>query len=217
MKKYWKLISLNLAAMAIGLYLAVNGFNLPGNSSIDPDQIEGLFWPEQKQLVAFGLTDHHNEHFTLESLSSQWNLLFFGYTYCPDICPITMSMLREANAIYQQNASPDQQDLRMTFISVDGERDHPQHLANYIQFYDETFIAASGDKQAVDSLTNQLGVPYEVEEHEPGSENYLVAHTATLFLISPDGRLMAMLHPPHDAKEIAQRLQQIRNFVEQRS
>lgn len=217
MKKYWKLISANLAAMAAGLYIAIYGLSLPTGNRIDPNQIEGLFWPEQKQLVNFSLTDHQNQRFNLDSLAGQWNLVFFGYTYCPDICPLTMSTLREANSLYQKQAPKNQKDLRITFVSVDGERDHSDHLANYIQFYDESFIAASGNKTEVDSLTSQLGVPYEIEEHEPGSRNYLVSHSGTLFLISPEGKLMATFQPPLNATEISKRLRKIRDLVDQHS
>jgi len=217
MKKYGKLIALNLLALCAGVYLALYGFGLPGRSAIDPDSVEGLFWPNQKQLGEFQLTDHQGSPFNLDSLAGQWNLLFFGYTYCPDICPITMSMLREADTLYQQQAPEQFQDFNIAFISVDGERDHTDHLANYIRFYDDNWMAASGDKAEVDSLTTQLGVPYEIEEHAPGDKNYLVSHSGTLFLLSPDGRLFATIQPPHTAEEVAQRLITIREFAASKS
>lgn len=216
MKKHWKLILLNLAAISLGLYLALFGFALPGKTETDPNNIQGLLWPGQKQLSEFQLTDHTGNPYSLESLQGQWNLLFFGYTFCPDICPITMSMLREANEIYLQQAPEEFHNLKITFVSVDGERDTPEHLANYIRFYNESWLAVTGDKPAVDSLTGQLGVPYEIEPHEPGARDYLVSHPGTLFLLSPDGKLFALLQQPHEAEEIAQRLLNIRKFTDQR-
>lgn len=215
MRKYWKLITVNLFALGFGAYLALYGFSFPGKNSIDPDQIEGLFWPYQKQLNEFNLTDHTGQPFTLQSLEGQWNLVFFGYTYCPDICPITMSMLREASTLYQQQAPAEFTDLRITFVSVDGERDQTDHLANYIRFYDDSWLAASGNKSSVDSLTTQLGVPYEIEPHEPGAKNYLVSHSGTLFLLSPEGKLVSTLQPPHQVDEVVQRLISIRKFIKQ--
>ena len=215
MRKYWKLITANLFALGFGAYLALYGFGLPVRTTMDPAQIEGLFWPYQKQLNEFTLTDHTGQPFTLKSLEGQWNLVFFGYTYCPDICPITMSMLREASVLYQQQAPEEFKDLRITFVSVDGERDQTEHLANYIRFYSDSWLAASGDKSSVDSLTTQLGVPYEIEPHEPGSKNYLVSHSGTLFLLSPEGRLVSTIQPPHDVDEVVQRLISIREFVKQ--
>lgn len=214
MKKHWKLVVLNLAALSLGVYLALYGFGLPGRTSIDPDQVEGLFWPNQKQLTAFEMTDHTGAPYDLDVLENQWNLLFFGYTYCPDICPVTMAMLREADALYRELAPEALQDLKVTFVSVDGERDNIEHLANYIRFYDDRWLAATGDMAAVDSLATQLGVPYQIEPHEPGSKNYLVSHSGTLFLLSPDGKLFATFQPPHSAEEVARRLLTIREFAE---
>ena len=212
MKKYWGLISANLLALAAGIYLATFGFNLPQFHSLDPEKIEGLFWPDQKQLVNFELIDHNGNPYQLHSMSTQWNLVFFGYTYCPDICPITMSLLREVNGLYQQQAPEEHGDLKFAFVSVDGERDQSVQLKQYIEFYDPSFIAASGNKDQVDSLASQLGVPYEIEEHVAGAKNYLVSHTGALFLISKQGKLAAVIHPPHNAVEITKRLLKIRKL-----
>ena len=197
----------------LGAYFAVFGFALPGWNRTDPNELEGLFWPQQKQLEEFSLTDHTGVPFDLEALQDGWHLVFFGYTYCPDICPITMATLRETSRYYLEMVESDLRDLTMTFVSVDGERDTTEHLANYIGFYDKSFKAAGGDKTAVDSLTVQLGVPYEIEEHEPGDQNYLVSHTGALFLLSPEGKLAALFNPPHSSKALAENLARIREFI----
>ncbi len=217
MLKHWKLIAANFVAVGLGIYFATFGFSLPGGSRLDPDQIDGLFWPAQKQLAPFSLTDHQNQEFNLQDFEKGWHLIFFGYTYCPDICPITMATLREAHQSIQTSANEEFRDLTMTFVSVDGERDHPEHLANYIRFYSDAFVAASGDKAAVDSLTTQLGVPYEIDPHEPGATDYLVAHTGTLFLIAPGGKLMATIQPPLTSNGVVENILQIREFLESQS
>jgi len=215
--KHWKLISANLVAACFGVYFAIWGFTLPGSGKLNPEQINGLFWPAQKQLTEFSMTDHESGEFNLQDFDKGWHLIFFGYTYCPDICPIIMSTLRETHASYQDAAGEDLKDLTMTFVSVDGERDNPDHLRNYIRFYSDAFIAATGNKQAVDSLTTQLGVPYEIAPHEPGAMDYLVAHSGTLFLIAPGGKLMATIQPPHTAPALVENLLQIRRFVDSQS
>lgn len=217
MRRYWKLITANLLALCLGAYVALYGFGLPGKTGMDPDQIEGLFWPYQKQLTEFELTDHNGRPFNLQSLSRQWNLVFFGYTYCPDICPVTMAMLHEASVQYHQQAPEEFKDFKVIFVSVDGERDQTEHLASYIRFYNESWLAASGDKASVDSLTKQLGVPYEIEPHEPGDKSYLVSHSGTLFLLSPEGKLVSTIQPPHDVSEVVDRLIKIREFFKQNS
>ncbi len=217
MFRYWKLIFANLVALVCGIYLAVYGFNLPGSVPWNNPPIEGFFWPDQKQLTDFSMVDHQGGEFNLASLNQAWSLVFFGYTYCPDICPVTMSTLREASQQIKQSADPDYQDLKIRFISVDGERDRTDHLANYIQFYDEEFMAASGSPTQVDSLTSQLGVPYEIEAHEPGADNYLVSHSGAVFLISPQAKLAAIFQAPYDATTISDRYQAIRQFLRKNS
>lgn len=215
--KYWKIISINAVAITTGLYLAVFGFNLP-SGRIHPEQIDGLFWPQQKQLDQFEMVDHRGRTFELASLEGHWNLVFFGYTSCPDICPITMTTLRQVADLLKadDSVSTSRPPVRMVFISVDAERDNSEHLASYINFYGDAFIAASGNISQVDSLTTQLGVPYEIEPHEPG-EHYLVSHTGSLFLLSPDGKLFAVLHPPHTPDQVARQLTTIRQFIDQQS
>ena len=210
--KFWKLTGLSLLACAFGVYFALYGLSLPGKNSAGAEEIQGFFWPHQKQLDEFGLVDHHGQDFNLSSLQGHWNLIFFGYTYCPDICPITMSSLREMSGLLEQK-SPNKA-VRVVFVSVDGERDHPAHLANYIRFYSDTFLAASGTTEQVNSLTDQLGVPYQIEKHEPGDKNYLVSHSGALFLITPNGKLAAIVHPPHEPDEIADRMARIREFMD---
>lgn len=208
----WKLIAACLLAMSAGILTATWENGLPWLRQAPPE-VQGFFWPEQKALVPFKMVDHRHDPFTLEDLEGQWTLMFFGYTYCPDICPVTMSVLREAVASYHDRAPESLSDMKVAFVSVDGERDTPDHLAAYIRFYDESWIAASGDRDQVDSLTVQLGVPYEIDEHEPGALNYLVSHPGTLFLVSPDTKLAALLQPPLNAEGLADDLIEIRRFM----
>lgn len=98
MLQHWQRIGLSLLAIMLVGYLAVYGFKLPA-MKIQAEQIEGLLWPQQKQLSEFGLTDHTGGRFNLASLSDSWNLLFFGFTHCPDICPLTMTTLQQTVAI----------------------------------------------------------------------------------------------------------------------
>ncbi len=178
-----------------------------------PPDVQGFFWPEQKALADFEMVSHRDKPFTLADFQDRWTVLFFGYTYCPDICPVTMSVLREAMASYRDSAPPELSDISVAFVSVDGERDNPEHLANYIRFYDENWLAASGNREQVDSLTGQLGIPYEIEPHEPGAINYLVSHPGSLYLVSPDATLAALFHPPLDPATLASELLEIRRFM----
>ena len=202
-----------LLALAAGVWSATWKDGLPWSRQ-SPPEVQGFFWPEQKALLPFEMVDHRHDPFTREDLEGQWTLMFFGYTFCPDICPVTMSVLREAVGHYHDLAPEPLSDIQVTFVSVDGERDTPDHLATYIRFYDERWVAASGNREQVDSLTVQLGVPYAIGEHEPGAMNYLVSHPGTLFLVSPDAKLAALFQPPINAEGLADDLLNIRRFMD---
>lgn len=209
----WPIILASLLALAAGFLVATRDATLPWSKPGRPD-IQGFFWPEQKALQPFEMVSHNNQPFDLGDLQGRWTILFFGYTFCPDICPVTMSVLRESMAQYREMAPAELADLDVAFISVDGERDTPAQLAGYIRFYDESWMAASGSREQVDSLAGQLGVPYEIDDHEPGDANYLVSHSGTLFLISPDGTLASLFSPPFDPAQLAAQVLEIRRFMQ---
>ena len=212
------IVFLCTAALLAGVYLQLFGFSIPGKMS-EPDrpQIEGFMWPEQKQLAEFAMVNQDGGPFALENLAGKWNFLFFGYTHCPDICPVTMNTLRGVRDTLLKDHALDPDNVGFVFVSVDGERDTPEHLKSYISFFGEQFAGATGTKNQVDSLTTQLGVPYEVDEHEPGSTDYLVAHSGSIFLISPEATLASVFHPPHSPTEIADLFARINRFMAEQS
>ena len=209
-----RLILIGLAALVVGVYLQLFGFNLPVKNvaSVDPS-IEGFFWPKQKHLGEFGLVDQDHQQYDLSKFQSKWNFVFFGYTHCPDICPITMNTMKQVRNILAKNPDLEIDKISFDFISVDGERDSPEILKNYVGFFGENFAAATGTTEQVDSLTGQLGVPYSIDPHEPGSTDYLVGHSGAIFLISPEATLASIFQPPHTAREIADRFEKIQTFL----
>ena len=200
-----------LLALVAGIY-----FSLKDIGGSTPPEVAGLFWPQQKSLEPFAMVSHENEEFTLDNLKGKWNLMFFGYTHCPDICPITMSILKQTAVNIKEKDEPSSEDLSVVFISVDGERDTPDHLNNYLEFFDPAFVGATGNTSQVDSLTKQLGIPYEIEKHEPG-EDYLVSHSGAVLMISPEGKLAAIFQAPHAPQDLADSFIKVRSFLEQQS
>lgn len=121
-------------------------------------------------------------------------LVFFGYTFCPDVCPTTLS--GAAQAI--EGLDPGTQDrVNLLMVSVDPSRDDPETVNTYAQFFDTRFAGASGDVAAIDRAASLYGIYYELREPESADqpENYLVDHTATLMGISPDG-VLRIVWPP---------------------
>ncbi len=153
------------------------------------------------------LTTHYGGEFTPNNFNRHWTFLFFGYTYCPDICPVTLNML---NQVYQ--LLEDKQVLSNTqfvFVSVDPERDDITQLGEYLRYFNRKFIGVTGDKDQIKTLSHPLGIAYN---RVPNGDDYLVDHSASVLLIDPLGRLRANFLAPHTPSEIAEDFIKIREF-----
>ena len=171
-----------------------------------PPDIEGLLWPNPRQLEASSLVDQDRDTFDLQNLRGQWTLLFFGYTFCPDVCPATLATLHDVH----ERLGAD--DLQTVFVSVDPGRDTPERLGQYVRFFDPDFLGVTGGGDALRALTAQLGViAFQTEPDADG--NYLVDHTAAVLLLDPQARLVGLFRTPHEAEDIATRVRGIRDFV----
>ena len=142
--------------------------------------IEGLLWPKPKLLAPFMAVDNLNNPFTLADLHGKWSFLFFGYTHCPDICPITLAIMDKVHRQLDQTAT--KPDVQTVFISVDPKRDTPARLDQYVTSFNREFIGVGGSVEQVASITGQVGVGYYLNK-TAHSENYLVDHGASVFLI----------------------------------
>lgn len=170
-------------------------------------EIDGLLWPQSKALTAIALEDHRHQPFTLERLKGRWTLLFFGYTHCPDVCPVTLTVLKNALAL-MAGAGTDAASPQVVFVSVDPARDTLDHLAAYMGHFNPEFLGVTGAEPDLKALVRQLGVLYILGEPDASGE-YLVDHTAAVFLVDPRGHLVALFQAPHEAATIAGNIPEI--------
>ena len=173
-----------------------------------PPELIGVLRPQVSLIREFQLTDQHGEKFDNQSLNGKWSFVFFGYTFCPDICPTTLAVLT-AMQKQLQHAPEIWSDTQVVFVSVDPERDTQEILANYMDFFNKEFYAVTGSRSEIDKLTQQFGAGYIIEpETSPG--HYLVSHTGAIFLTDSQGALIASFSMPHDPGLIASLYRQIR-------
>jgi len=198
-----------LAAM-LGAVLLAAVYRENGSQAILlPDQVMTLF-PAPKPLAAFAFTDHENRVFDLSRLKGKWSFLFFGYTHCPDICPMTLATLARAHeSIAKTTAGA--KDVQFVFISVDPSRDTAGKLGEYVTYFDTSFLGVTGSSAQLGNLAGQLGAAYEVPI-TPGTDNYPVYHTAAVFLVDPRARYHAVFAPPLDAEGISRRFKVLREL-----
>lgn len=128
------------------------------------------------------------ETFTQDDLVGKPSLMFFGYTYCPDVCPMTLA---EATA-WKQELGLGADDLNIIFVTVDPARDTIEHLATYLSNFDEDVFGLVGNQAQTDQIKRSYGVFSEVVEPE-GSTDYLVNHTSSLYMIDAQGEFFGTI------------------------
>lgn len=158
------------------------------SNKIDNSYTSFLIYPKKNQLSSFVLTDQFGNAFNQENFEGSWNLIFMGYTNCPDVCPNTLNQL---NQLYTAFSEPLQQKIRIVFIAVDPERDTPKHLSQYLSFFNDEFIGITGDKKQLDGLVRNLGGIYSINKDE--GEFYTVDHSARIFIVDNKARRFGII------------------------
>ena len=203
-----------LPVLALGLAITLGGLREVGErpapaaaASLQSTLGQATLLPSPKALAPFSLTDHHGAPFTLDALRGRWSLLAFGYTSCPDICPTALANLARVRQLL--TAEDPGTPYRTVFVSVDPERDTTARLADYVPYFDPSFIGATGTPAELAGLARQLGIHYERVEAPDSALGYLVDHSAAVLLINPRGEYRAVFGAPHDPRLMAADIQSI--------
>ena len=142
----------------------------------------------------------------LEELRGKIVLLYFGYTFCPDVCPATLAEFSNALEILGKKAT----DVQLIMISVDPWRDTPEMLRDYVIHFHPSFLGATGSEQEIAQIATMYGVFFEKHEGTQAT-GYLVDHTATVMVIDQDGYLKLIFPFGAPAQEIAEDLEYLLN------
>ncbi|MFO1401924.1 MAG: SCO family protein [Steroidobacteraceae bacterium] len=185
-----------LTLVSIGLGAALAGALVARLTTQAPVVLEGGTWlPRPRPLAEFHLLDQDGRAYGAADLRGHPTLLFFGFTYCPDVCPTTLAALSEA--LRRQPLAG----LQVLFVSVDPERDTAAVLGSYVGAFNREFIGLRGDAQALQPLMQSLGA---IALRQPlAGGGYTMDHTATLYLMDARGRLVAVFTPPYSPERLA--------------
>lgn len=153
-----------------------------------PPNVDALVYAKAKPLSDFTLNDQHGEMVTRQQFLGQWNLVFLGYTSCPDICPLTLAKL---NAVYKK-LHPDYP-LQIWFVSVDPKRDTSDKRKQYIDYFNPDFLAVSGDHKNLFPMVRELGLIYAISDSR--SDEYAVDHSASVAMVDANGAVRAIFKP----------------------
>ena len=173
-------------------------FLLPRGERGAPPQTATVL-PAPRELADVSLVDETGQPIRFSDFEGGFSLLFFGFTNCPDICPLTLQVLAATRAeivARAPNLAP-----RVVFVSVDPNRDTPERIATYLDNFDPEFLGVTAPDDALAPLLAALGVA--VEKHEHGGANYNVVHNSAIYLLDPNADWIAVTTAPHDPKIIA--------------
>jgi len=160
-----------------------------------------ILLPESRAVPAVQMTNQDGQVVRLDQLTGKWSLLFFGYTFCPDICPTTLATLRDV-----QNQLPAQTRARLQvmLVSVDPHRDTPQQLKQYLGYFKSGFQGLVGPIEVLQTLATGISIPFvPADTRQP---NYLVQHSGNLALIGPDGRQRGFIRGPLNGPKLQAQL-----------
>ena len=174
------------AALAVGIFAAAKLNQLTELRS-------ALIIPEPIELPNFSLLDHTNKPVTDDTFRGQWDLVFFGFTNCPDICPTTLQTLASIKRELENTGS--ETTPRIVLVSVDPERDTPAVLGQYVNYFGQGNLAVTGQIDEIVKLTAALGIYFKKTVVD--GDNYSVDHSAAVLLINPDGEFSALFSAPH--------------------
>ena len=171
-----RLIPFTLAAIvAMGLACSTRPYSWHG-SLYDPPQ----------PAPDFSISNPSGPGFKLSDQRGEITLLYFGYTYCPDVCPATVAIMSQA--FESLNAAPDE--IQFVMISLDPERESPEEVAAYMRRFHPDFLGLWADRTQLDIIKKDYGV-VAIREPSQNPETYLITHSARVFLIDQQGRLRA--------------------------
>jgi len=181
-----------LAAFVVGMKVAP-----PGAAQI-LQQADGVeLFDGGGGVPELAFVDEHGQATSTMELEGRWTLMFFGYTYCPDICPTTLMNL---NRLWKTLTPEQQAQLQVVLVSVDPERDLPKSMSQYMDYFNRDFMAFTGNVDSMRQLAARLNAFYAKVEREDGG--YLMDHSANIVLLDPALNYRGYIEPEHTAKRM---------------
>ncbi|MBD1552964.1 SCO family protein [Pseudomonas typographi] len=150
-----------------------------------------------RPMPALQMLDEQGQAVQLDQLKGKWSLLFFGYTFCPDVCPTTLAQLRNIRGKLPSEAA---QRLQVYLVSVDPARDTPAQLKQYLGYFDKSFKGLTGPVQVLQQFSEAVSIPYVPAD--TSKPNYTVQHSGNLAVVAPDGRLRGFIRAPFDSAKL---------------
>ncbi len=184
-------------AAGLGLWAAEKHYAPPGADAMPAMRSVTLF-PAARALAPYKLNASDGSAITPETMKGHWTLVFLGFTRCPDVCPTTLQTLGQVGKAWA--TIPAAMRPRVLFVSVDPDRDTPQHVGEYAHYFGKDILAATADEKTLAAFARSLGMVY-VKVPTTGSD-YTIDHSASVSVLDPDGAMAGLIRPPFDPAAI---------------
>lgn len=199
------IVLLCVIALIVGMMVA-RVVRSPEISTEQLQQLGAIVKQQSTKLDDFSLIDHQGRTFDNRRLQGKWSLVFFGYTYCPDVCPTTMALLSQLEQELQGSIAED--NTQYILASVDPERDTPEKLAEYVTHFNTDFIGVTGEVASMFEFARNLNSMFAKAPIDD-SGSYLVDHSMSIAIINPAGEHHGFLRGPHNVANMNQALRAI--------
>lgn len=145
---------------------------------------------------AFQLTDQNGRRVNSDQLAGKYRIVYFGYTFCPDVCPVDLQLITAALRQFEASDAARAARVQPIFITTDPARDTPAVLRDFTEDFHPRLIALTGSPHEIGRVARAYGVYFEARPREAGADGYLVDHNRIAVLYGPEGQPIAIL--PHD-------------------
>ena len=175
-----------VAAVLAGAYVA---------NRLQPPAIadSAMILPDPDPVPAFSAVDQYGNDIDETVFKGQWDLVFFGFTHCPDVCPTTLQTLSVARRMLVEQGF--EVTPRIVLVSVDPARDTPEKIRTYVEYFGDDVAGLTGAEEALRELTDGLGIFFQREQTD--AEDYNVDHSAVVLVLNPAGKFTALFSAPH--------------------
>jgi len=183
-QNFWQNKILRFALLGLGIGIGLGALFLAIRPLFGPTEWHGMVIQSYQPVTNFTLTSSNGEPVSLIDFRGKVVMLYFGYTFCPDVCPATMIELSDAMEILGDKS----EDVQVVMVTLDPERDTPEVMQKYVTHFNDTFIGLTGTPEELIAVTAPMGIFYE--RHEGSSAaGYLIDHTATVAVLDKEGKL----------------------------
>ncbi|PXA84408.1 SCO family protein [Nostoc sp. 3335mG] len=156
----------------------------------------------------FALTDQDGKPATEKDFAGKYRAVYFGYSFCPDVCPTTLQVLMQGYHAFAHDAPGDAAKLVPIFITIDPDRDTPAVLKQYVAAFGPELKGLTGSPAEIAKVAKEYAVSYSKEPPAKGATGYLMDHSSVVILFGPDGKPIAMVPADQGAKAVTDTLAQ---------